>query len=187
MRIRRSLAICSLFAVFLPSLAGAQEKHKAGITMGFPAAFGVLWHVSDKVALRPELTFSGSSADTSVTPVSGTTINLNSSGWGIGTGVSALFYLRTEDRLRTYFSPRFTYAHTSSSSDSSGVDLSQSVDAVGGAGSFGAQYAVGDRFTIFGEFGFGLAHSTSSRSVTGTSGSSNNWGSRGGVGIVFYP
>ena len=196
MRIRRYLVLCTVLIAVVPSSARAQEKHKAGITMGFPAAVGVLWHLNEKVALRPELTFGGSSSETSITTTTTTPISINSDNWSVGTGVSALFYLKTEDKLRTYVSPRFIYSHTSSSSDTSGlttvpgqtsVDLSQSGDAWGGIGSFGAQYAVGDRFTVFGEFGFGFTHSSTSRSATGASGSGNAWGTRGGVGIVYYP
>ena len=196
MRIRRFLVLCAVLIASVPASAGAQEKHKAGITMGFPAAIGVLWHLNEKVAIRPELTFGGSSSETTLTTGTLTPITINSDGWSIGTGVSALFYMKTEDKLRTYISPRFIYSHTTSSSDTSGlttlpgqtpVDLSQSGDAWGGAGSFGAQYAVGDKFTVFGELGFGFTHSTTSRSTTGTSGSGNSWGTRGGVGIVYYP
>jgi hypothetical protein len=195
MRIRRFLVLSAVLIAVLPASARAQDKHKAGITMGFPASVGVLWHVNEKVALRPELTFGGSSSETSIT--TGTqTITINSDGWSIGTGVSALFYLKTEDRLRTYVSPRFIYSHTSASSDTSGLttvpgqtplDATQTGDAWGGIGSFGAQYAVGDRFTVFGELGFGFTHSSTSRTATGTSGSGNAWGTRGGVGIVYYP
>ena len=193
MRIRRYLVPCAVLIAVLPASARAQAKHKAGITMGFPASVGVLWHLNEKVALRPELTFGGSSSETSITTTTTTPISINSDNWSVGTGVSALFYLKTEDRLRTYVSPRFIYSHTSTSSDTSGlttqppVDLSQSGDAWGGIGSFGAQYAVGDRFTVFGEFGFGFSHSSTSRSAAGTSGSGNSWGTRGGVGIVYYP
>ena len=185
MRIRRILALCSLLVAGLPTLAAAQEQHKIGITMGYPAAAGVLWHVSPKVAIRPELTFAGSSTETT-----SSSLAIEGSGWNLGTGVSALFYLRTEERLRTYFSPRFTYSHSSSSSSSSGVttsELEQTTNVVGVSGSFGAQYAVGDRFTVFGELGFSFSHSHSKASQLPTSGSGNGWGLRSGVGIVYYP
>jgi len=191
MRIRRVLVLCSVLIAATPALAGAQEKHKAGITMGYPAAIGILWHVTDKVALRPELSFGGSSTDTS-----GSALDISGDGWTIGTGVSALFYLRTDDRLRTYISPRFVYGHSSSTSSTSGLaavtgitttELTQSTNSIGGIGSFGAQYAVGDRFTLFGEFGFGFSHIDTTASLTPTTSSGNSWGTRAGVGIVFYP
>jgi hypothetical protein len=118
--------------------------------MGFPASFGALWHVSDKVALRPELSFGGSSNDST-----GSSIAISGSGWSVGTGVSALFYLRAPDRLRTYVTPRFTYGHSSSHSTLSSVvpvtppvttsDLESTSDNTGR--DRWAQFAVGDRFT----------------------------------------
>ena len=185
MRIQRIFALCTLVVAGLPALAGAQEPHKVGITMGYPAAVGMLWHVSDKVAIRPEFTIGGSSSETS-----SSSLDIEGSGWNVGTGVSALFYLRTEDKLRTYFSPRFSYAHTSSESSSSSLtttELEQSSNALGVSGSFGAQYAVGDRFTVFGELGFAFSHSHGKSSLQPVTGTGNNWGLRSGVGIVYYP
>jgi hypothetical protein len=196
MRIRRFVALCSVLVAALPAAAGAQEQHKVGVTMGYPASFGALWHVSDKVALRPELSFGGSSTDTT-----GSSIDISGNGWSVGTGVSALFYLGKKDRLRTYVSPRFTYGHSSSHSSLSSVipvtpvtttpvttsDLTSTSKSTGFSGSFGAQFAVGDRFTVFGEVGLGYAHSWMKSSQTPTSGSGNSWGTRTGVGVVFYP
>ena len=185
MRIGRILALCSALAALLPAGAAAQEQHKVGIVMGYPASLGVLWHASDKIAVRPELTLSGSSTETS-----SSSLDIEGDGWNLGTGVSALFYLRTEDRLKTYFSPRFTYTHASSTSSASGVttsELKQTTNTVGVSGSFGAQYAVGDRFTVFGELGFAFSHLHSKSSLAPSSGSGNGWGLHSGVGIVFYP
>jgi opacity protein-like surface antigen len=160
--------------------------------MGYPAAVGVLWHVSDKVAIRPELSFAGSSNETSTSTGTLPEIQIEGDGWSIGTGVSALFYLRKADRLRTYVSPRFTYSHASNTTTTTGLPVTNprnetSTNAVGFSGSFGAQYAVGDRFSIYGELGFGISHSSSKSSNTPTRGSGNSWGLRSGVGVVFYP
>jgi hypothetical protein len=189
MRIGRFLVVCSALIAAFPALAVAQEQHNVGITMGYPAAVGVLWHVSDKVAIRPELSFAGSSSETTTTP---SDIEIEGDGWTIGTGVSALFYLRKEDRLRTYVSPRFTYIHTSNTTTTTGLpvtnpEVESSSNVVGFSGSFGAQYAVGDRFSIYGELGFAFSHASSKASVTTTRGSGNQWGLRSGVGVVFYP
>ena len=37
-----------------PALA---QEEKVGLTMGYPTAVGVLWQVSDLVAIRPEFTW----------------------------------------------------------------------------------------------------------------------------------
>jgi hypothetical protein len=186
-----------------PALVCAQDTHTVGVTMGYPASFGVLWHASKKVAIRPEISFAGSSTESTTSLPSSQTslpsISSEGDGWSIGTGVSALFYLRTYEHLRTYVSPRFTYAYTSVSTSSNvpnatGALISgkQTGKGASGTGSFGAQYMLGDRFSVFGEVGFGFSHSTSSSSSssttsTATKGSSNAWGTRAGVGVVFYP
>ena len=116
MRIGRLLA-CSLALVIAGATgAAAQDSGKVGITMGYPAAVGIIWHLGDTVALRPELTFSGSSSETDR---AGNVIDIESDGWAFGTGISALFYLHQYDRVRTYFSPRFTYTKIKTTSSSS--------------------------------------------------------------------
>jgi len=186
MRIRRTLGLGSLLVALVPALAAGQETRTVGITMGYPAALGVLWHVSDKVAIRPELTFGGTSTTTT-----SSSFDNEGNGWTVGTGVSAIFYLGSPaDKLRTYVAPRFTYAHMSSTVKLSSVTNSSTTttgNGVGGFGLFGAQYAVGDRFTVFGEVAFGLTHSSTTSSLLPTKGSGNSWGIHSGAGIVFYP
>jgi len=179
-------AVCLTLVAATPRTAGAQDARKTGIVIGFPAAVGILWHASDKVALRPEFAVSGSSSDISVSTVSGATSSHTTS-WGFGFGMSALFYLHTDDKLRTYIVPRFAWTHSSSSSDVapiSGSNLDLSTDTYGGSGSFGAQYGLGNRFALFGELGFELAHHTTNRTLPSTG---NSWGTRAGVGVVLYP
>lgn len=184
MRVLRSLAAAAALVILNAPGAAAQHSGQAGVTMGYPASFGIIWHLNDKVAIRPELTLSGSSADTS-----SSSLSIDSSGWNIGTGVSALFYMRSYDRLRTYFSPRFIYSHASSDSSTSSFTTSSSTitsTAVGGSGSFGAQYGLGDKFSVFGEVGFGISHAKTSSDFSPTRVSGYTWGTRSGVGVIFY-
>ena len=55
-----------------PSLGGtsadAQEKGKTGVTLGYPASIGLLWHVTDRIAIRPEFSFAFTSNDVTTTP-----------------------------------------------------------------------------------------------------------------------
>jgi outer membrane protein with beta-barrel domain len=199
--IRASLCVSTVLSLALsvaarPAAAQSQatsqqEERKVGITMGFPASIGVIFHASDKVAVRPELSFSGNSTDG--------TSSTSTDGWSVGTGVSALFYVATHDRVRTYVSPRLTYSRITFNSSSSLPSplLSTSSKSTGttwgGAGSFGAQYSPTPRFSVFGEVGLGFSRQTSHSSVTtlviipSTDVKGNSWGTRAGVGIVFYP
>ena len=189
MRIGRVLAVCSGLIAALPALAVAQEQRKVGITMGYPASLGVLWHVNKKVAIRPEISFATSSNETTSSVQTIPTVTIETDSWVIGTGASALFYLREYDHLRTYVAPRITYSHTSTDGSSSGLTTivsTQTTNTWSGAGLFGAQYMLGDRFSLFGEVGFGFSHSDSKISLSTSSSSGTSWGTRAGVGVVFY-
>src|SRR5262245_7936430 len=185
MRIRPTLCLSFLLVALVPALAAAQDTPKVGITMGYPAAVGVLWHASSSLAIRPELSVTGSSTETS-----SNSFESEGSGWTVGTGVSALFYLGPADKLRTYVSPRYTYSRSSNTSKLASATVSSTTSTTnvsGVSGSFGAKYAAGDRFSVYGEVGFAFSHASSKSSVSGTTGGGNSWGLRSGVGVVFYP
>jgi hypothetical protein len=169
--------------------ANAQEAGQIGITMGYPASIGVVWHVSDGVAVRPEISFSRSSSDN----------EFSSDTTTVSAGASGLFYLSRWDQVRAYVSPRFSYGHaTSESGGTLGLSLKSSTYNV--VGSFGAQYTPHKRFAVFGETGVGYSHSTSSstyaipslllegRSPTRptTTSTLTGFSTRTGVGVVFY-
>src|SRR3954463_7334541 len=116
MRIRRSLATL-VFVTAACGTAAAQESGRVGITMGFPASIGVIFHVTDSIAVRPEFAFNHTSTEST---------SFTSTSWTYGTGVSALFYLHAFDRVRPYVSPRFAYTRGDASSDVIGVSGSTS-------------------------------------------------------------
>ena len=190
MRIQRLLAMAALL-VCASGTASAQDKGKVGFTMGYPGAIGIQWHVSDKVAIRPEFSFSFSSSESDAG-----TFETEGDSWTFGTNISALFYLSTDDKLRTYFAPRFSWSHASTTSEMTGVNIPVTVveteskstgDAYSGAGSFGAQYGLGDRFLVFGEFGVSFGRATSESNQSSRKTTTTAWGTRTAVGIVFFP
>lgn len=158
----KRLALSFLFAAVLtcPASVLAQEKGQIGITMGYPESIGLMWHLTDDVAVRPEFSFrhgtTGLGDDDSTT--------------GVGVGVSGIIYISKRDALRTYVSPRFTYTRVTSEIDTSLslVDVTRTLPSLGLTvpssvtststsksfrASFGAQYALHERFSIFGEVG----------------------------------
>ena len=170
------LIIGTLF-VSLP--AAAQERGQTGITMGYPASIGVVHHVTNSIAVRPELSFSHTATETS-SDFGGAT-----DGWSLGTGISVLFYLKPIENVRTYVSPRFTFSRTSSTAESDFTETSTSTgNAFSVSGSFGAQYTPHRRFAVFGEVGFGLIDSSVETRLTKVS--SFNWGTRTGFGAILY-
>jgi hypothetical protein len=134
-------ALAILAAVALAAApARAQQDPASGITLGYRGGIGVLWHISDGFALRPDFAFSKSLTQ-QVTET-----------WTATAGLSALFYLSRRDALRTFVSPRIGY--TRSEAQSYGP---QAVTWSGSA-SFGAEYALARRFGVFAEAG--LQYST---------------------------
>lgn len=172
-----AILITTLFTLLSPPSAIAQEK-TFGVTMGFPASVGVFWKVSDRIVVRPEFTFSKIKTDDEPTT------------WAVGTGVSGLIYLKTDDPLRTYVAPRFTY-QSQHLNDPGFFTFASSTDVYSLSGLFGAQYLLGDRFIVFGEIGVRGAYSSARETVTGPTVSFSDeptgytLGTTGGVGIVL--
>src|SRR4051812_20928962 len=198
MRLRPIGLIAALAIGALPGSASAQDEPRLGITMGYPASLGLIWRISDGLALRPELSFSTSSneliATTSLTTggsTAATSVNTNDN-WQLGIGLSALFYLSKHDALRAYVTPRWSYTRASSESTNTPSTLVTSstgnVNAL--SGSFGAEYALSRRFSVFGEVGLGYTHTTNDPTGTPgiltTSSTSHVFGARSGAGVALY-
>ena len=182
----------------------AQEAHQVGLTMGYPATVGLMWHASDRVALRPEFSISTSTSDLNPVPVLGSS---NSSSSTVAVGISALFYCWKWDALRAYVAPRFTYSRLEGSSERTSETISfptsslvttttrteTTITTTSGAGLFGAQYSLHKRFSAFGEVGFGYGSSQSSARTTplptfdiSLNPSTHGWSTRTGAGVIFY-
>src|SRR4051812_10485144 len=88
--------------------AAAQDAGDKGLTVSAPSAIGLIWHVSPRWAVRPELSFSfgGSDGD-------GMTPDISSHSFTLAG--SALFYMGRWQNLQTYISPRLSYSWTGSS------------------------------------------------------------------------
>jgi hypothetical protein len=158
--------------------ARAQEAGQVGLTMAGPAAVGIIWQATDRLAIRPDFTFSHSSNSVPA-----------SSSSSVGIAVSALFYVRKWDDLRVYLSPRFGYQR-SSFTYGDFLPSSSSMNAYSGSGSFGAEYSLDRRFAVFAETG--LIYSRSSVAgrpeapLPSLDSSTHTWGTRGGVGAIIY-
>lgn len=192
MRLLLALVVCVSVVAARP--AAAQPSRTVGVTMGYPAGIGVLWHVTDRIALRPDVVLSRGTTDT--TSRSGNTVIATNSqtDWTASAGLSALVTLRDIDRLRLYAVPRLAYvrAETSDAGSSGGLSglggLESSTDGVLASGAIGAQYGLGDRVAVYGEAGvqyqrqtyesnFGSSRSTATLSQVGL---------RSALGLVVY-
>ena len=175
---RRSLALFSLALVVLSARpSNAQDVGHVGLTMAFPAAVGVIWQATDRLAIRPDFQFSQSAVG-----------SLGSSSLSTAVGVSALFYVRKWDNLRTYLSPRFGFQHTSLTTTGS-VENPFSQDQYSYAGSFGAEFQLHRRFAVFGEAGITYSHTVMDNPAgfgASVSNTGHTWGTRAGVGAIVY-
>lgn len=176
MRVGARWLMFVLTFVAMPAIGSAQETGRVGITMGYPESIGVMWHVTDKVALRPEFAFSHTSSDTNL-PV----VDTSFSSTGVSLGLSALFYMTERDHVRPYVAPRWTYNH--SDSDTGPRLTTNTLSAL-----VGAQYALGSHFSVFGETGVSYGHSSSKSDVTiaTVTATGNSFGTRTGAGVIFY-
>jgi len=174
----------------------AQEAGDVGVTMGYPGAIGVVWHITDRVAVRPDLTLSRTTSESRTTGglFEGQSLAASntSEGWGSAVGLSALVNVRTIERLRLYLSPRLAYSYSSSDNE---TGLTGSLSAftatttgLVASGSFGTQYNVHDRFAIFGELGLQYTSLTTESDFPGSRNESDSTtlGLRSAVGVTFY-
>jgi len=209
---RGQLAACVAALLLVAKPTAAQDAGRVGITMGYPGVVGVLWHVTSRVAIEPEIAISKtrleSRLDTSIvigtTVVSSGSITTTTDGWTTSPGVSLRIYMGKWDDVSAYVAPGYVYHHTSSTSTTTGPS-----GLVGGTrvetrevnsathdvrGMFGVQYAPHRKFSVFGEVGLRYARAdlpTVSASSAGVSsattvGTSRAFGNTGAVGIAFY-
>lgn len=180
--------------------------------MGYPSAIGVLWRVADRIAIRPEVTATRGSAESSSSDpiIGGPGVSTPSDNWQVGVGLSGLFYLTHEGGFRSYVTPRFVYSRTNASNAVAGSVVSSSSEGwtYTTSGSFGAQYSLARHVGVFGEVGMAYTSTTNRvstvESITSVIGvglgavtsvssmifrsevHSHSIGTRSGAGVIFY-
>ena len=174
------LAACALVLGNGP--AAAQEVHRVGLTAGYPAAVGLVWQVSDRFALRPDVSITRTATNSRGGFDSETTTD----SWSVGVGLSGLIYITSWEDLRAYLSPRFAYTRYRATSDYYAWNHRDSTKGRNYAlsGSFGAEYTLARRFSVYFEAGLGYSdqHQRGSYSYNDES----SWSTRTAVGAVFY-
>lgn len=195
MRVR--VLVCGLVLGALAGPAAAQEAGDVGVTMGYPGAVGVVWHVTEGFALRPDVSLASSTSESETTAtglLGGTSLTSTnkSDGWGATVGLSALVTVRTIDRLRLYLTPRVAYSHSTSDNETgltgSLAEFTATTKGIIASGSFGTQYSLHDRFAIFGELGLQYSGLTTTSDFPGSRSEtdSTSLGLRSAVGVTFY-
>jgi hypothetical protein len=177
---RGQLVVCAAAVLLVGRVAAGQESGQVGVTMGYPGAVGVLWHLTTRVALEPEIAFSRNRMTSTFesgiifgTGFTTTTVTSESTseGWTVSPGINVRFYVGKWDNVSTYVASGYSYHRTLSTSTSTSSALI-GVPGVGSRsevvelrsethdvrGMFGVQYAPHRKFSVFGEVG--LRYST---------------------------
>ena len=164
------------FLLLVAVRANAQEKGQKGLVIAYPTSVGFIWNVTDRIAVRPDVTFTKSASVTPPTP--------SVDSYSFETGFSALFFVKKWQDVSAYVTPRFAYSRskTTNSGLAGGSAVIWSYPA---SASFGVQYSVNQRFSVFGEAGleYSRLHNSSPFVLFRTT---NNWKSKSGVGVNFY-
>jgi hypothetical protein len=197
MRTFRLLQIASVLLISAgvgANRALAQDARRVGVTAAYPGSIGLYWQLSDRFALRPDVTFTQSSGDTTTTVTAGQnaigTSRSSNDTWNVTVGASALFYLHDWEALRAYVSPRLAYVRgainttTTITVPASVASDQTTTSGYLASGSFGAQYALGKRFAIFGEVGLSYTDTTT-KTAPSFSASSRMLNSRSGIGAIL--
>jgi hypothetical protein len=177
----RIACVLGLLLCISSATASAQDKGDTGLAISIPTAVGVIWHPSDRVAVRPDFTFGLTESDGE-----GSIPDISSRSFTFGIG--ALLYTHRWDELRTYVSPRFTYSHSVSDIDNSLDGTDSTLAAWGLSGSLGAQYSLGERFSVFAEVGLLYSSQRSESSSFGGVTDRTTWtfGTRTTAGGILY-
>lgn len=210
---RGHLVVCVAAVLLLGRAAAAQEPGRVGIAMGYPGAVGVLWHVTSRVAIEPEIAIAKtrveSRFDTNLiigtTVISSASITTTTDGWTTSPGVALRIYIGKWDDVSTYIAPGYVYHHNSSTSTTTGpggfggVARTETREVQSAThevrGMFGVQYAPHRRFSVFGEVGLRYASGKLPRLTTSSGtelggaaigGTTKSFGNAGAVGVAFY-
>jgi hypothetical protein len=196
MSVFRVVLLSCVLVVVSAAPALAQGDRTVGLVMGIPVQVGLLWHATDRVALRPDVSFSWSSSDLGASSVGDIEYSSSTSASNLSLGLTLLYYLGDDDGVRTYVAPRYRVRRASTSTESAIVipgipdvlpDNDRRITQVNHSGgvSFGASYAPAARLAVFGEAGLEFA-SSSSPQLGEIESTSRAIGTTAGVGVVLY-
>ena len=206
------LVIASVMSglVFVANTAHAQESGRVGLSMGYPERVDLLWHATERIAIRSGVSWRHTSTDNSgislrfsdgrAATVSTTT---NSKAIDIGIGVNALLSVATWENVHAYVAPGYEYRHsrttTVQTTESSGIPATgteRETDEIRGhghvvSGTFGVRYVPHRRVGVFGESGIEYSNSlTRFPGIEGLLGDTTpkvqTWGTATRIGEIFY-
>ncbi len=211
----RTVILLAAATLLVSSAARAQDHGTVGITMGYPASVGLVWHIGERVAVRPSIAFSHNSAEsdddypnpvpsglvfTSITLLPTTRTSVETSGWNVALGADLLLFLARWENVEAYVTPGYSYRRSSTTTTISFEGLnfggpvtpsftdSREVTTDGHEirGAFGIQYTPHRRFGIFGEVGLRYSTTDASGLSRGVLTETRFTGVASAAGVIFY-
>ncbi len=191
----RLAVLVASVALVLASPAAAQEVGQKGIVVAAPTSAGLVWQVTDKLAVRPLISFAWMSNGLDdidlgnvVTPggiveLPSLSLAADRSNYLVRLDFSVLWTVAKSEGLRVYLAPSIAHRWASSLLDNDALE-------VGGA--FGMHYNVTKRFGVFGETGVRVDRSTQEFDFTNyliegsLKRSTTSVGSQSKVGVTFF-
>jgi hypothetical protein len=189
------LPLLSCLALLLSAgPASAQQERRTGLVMAAPAQVGFFWTLTDRVAVRPDLSWVWSTSTLDAPSIiDGFDYSSSATTSRVSFGVSLLFYLGG-DQVRTYVAPRYAVSRTSASLETDvglpeipGLFLPDRQDsqlAHSGGCSFGVSHLLHERLGLFGEAGFEVT-GASGPALSGVRARGHSVGTSGRLGIVW--
>lgn len=141
---KKILALTAAMAISSAAFGTNVKASKFGVDFSYAnqlPTLGVMWHVTDMIALRPSLGFSSTTTD----PNTGSTTVLNF-------GIAVPIYLANFNALDLYVAPGFTYKSTNTKP---ATGSSTTASDIGVTAALGLQVKVTDQLHLFGEMGLG--------------------------------
>lgn len=188
--------MCGLCTLLAASAASAQDAGNLGLTIAYPGRIGLLWHVSDRVAIRPAVSFTSAWGEDSISESQDFTATANDAK-SVDFDISVLIGVAKWDDLRAYVVPRYAYNRTSSSFEvtatfvpggsfeSEGLVFENETTSHGFGAAVGLQHALHERFSVFAEAGLRYDHATT-RFERANTAVQKAVSSSAFVGAVFY-
>ena len=172
------LVLSSLLPTMIFAQTKETQKPKFGLT--FPN-IGVIWNINDRVAILPGFSIShGWSSFSSNSSNTDTSLQLNA---------ALRFYIQEWKGLEFYLSPKYSYGWGKSELRSDIITLNGKNHSHRVSGSWGLQYPISNRLSIFGDIGIEYARNSISTAATissSTSSKSNLVGTVGTWGLILF-
>jgi opacity protein-like surface antigen len=177
-----------MLALIIPGIALAQKKGQFGfnLSVNSGSAIGVTYHLSDRFALRPSLSYTRTTFETTTTYYDGFRYverKVEQTDKTYGGGLEGLLYFPSSNDFTMYLGAGISYLKTERAVPD---DFLFSPDFKTGNisldGSLGLQYALSKNLSVYGEIGFNYIDGDDDADFSVSGLSTRN----SGIGIILY-